>query len=227
MAFARTLSVRILFAPTIVFAILSVAPAFALEVLTATLPAAVVHRPYGPDPIQVTGGSRCAYNNVSFRVIHGRLPEGVTLSSGGYLSGIPRQTGTFPFMVRIGNDCEVIGRNFALRVEGAPILTVSPPALEFDSQAGSAPLEPARILVSSSWRDLPYWIEAEGADWIDCRPLLGRTPPEGHSLQADPVLVGVDPSKLKPGVYRVSLRILTWQATNEVRIPVTVRVSAP
>jgi hypothetical protein len=208
-------------------AVLGVIPAGALDVVTTTLPAAIVHRPYGPDPIQVSGGGRCTYNHVSFRVIQGRLPDGMTLSPGGYLSGIPRQTGNFPFMVRIGNECEVIGKSFALRVEGAPILEVSPASLEFHHRIGAANPDPAQILVASSWRDLPYWIEAAGADWIAIQPLLGRTPPDGHALHADPVRIGVDPTKLKPGVYRTSIRIVAWQAANEVRIPVTVTVTAP
>lgn len=208
-------------------ALLGAVPAGALEVITSTLPAAVVHRPYGPDPIQVSGGGRCTYNHLSFRVIQGRLPDGVTLSAGGYLSGIPRQTGNFHFMVRIGNDCEVIGKSFVLRVEGAPILEASPASIEFHYRTGGATPEPARILVASSWRDLPYWIETGGADWIEIRPLLGRTPPDGHALHADPVSIAVDPLKLKPGTYRINLRIVAWQAANDVRIPVTVAVTAP
>ncbi|MBL8230714.1 MAG: hypothetical protein JNL98_19635 [Bryobacterales bacterium] len=210
-----------------VVAVIHVPSMRGIEVLTRDLPAAVIHRPYGPDPILVTGGGRCIANNMSFRVIQGRLPDGVSLSSGGYLSGVPRETGTFPFMVRIANECTTIGRSFALRVEGAPILSISPATLHFQYQIGGPLPEPARVLVAASWKDLPYWIEAEGASWVDFRPLLGRTPPEGHAMQADPVLVSVDPSKLKPGVYRTSIRAVTWQGTNEARIPLVLTISEP
>lgn len=208
-------------------ALIPVPPARGIEVLTGSLPVAVIHHPYGPDPILVVGGGRCLSNNLSFRVIQGRLPDGVFLSSGGYLSGVPRETGTFPFMVRIANECAAIGRSFALRVEAAPILAVSPAALHFQYRVGGPLPEPARVLVAASWKDLPYWIEAEGADWVSFRPTLGRTPPEGHALQADPVIVSVDPSKLKPGVYRTSIRVVTWQGANEVRLPLVMTVSQP
>ncbi|MCS7026370.1 MAG: hypothetical protein NZV14_16345 [Bryobacteraceae bacterium] len=199
----------------------------ALEIIPSSLPIAVIHRVYGPEPIQVTGGGRCTVNNISFRLIQGRLPEGMWLSSGGYLGGTPREAGQFPFLVRIANDCLVLARSFVLRVEGAPVLQVWPLSLHLQYELGQTPVLAERILIAGSWRDLPYWIEAEDADWIDLRPLLGRTPPEGHALSSDPVTIVLKPSKLKPGIYRTSIRVLAGYGAAEARLPLTLRVTVP
>ncbi len=196
-----------------------------LEILTASLPTAVVHRPYSAPPVTVLGGGRCAQNSISMRVATGGLPEGLRLTAAGYLEGTPRQAGLFTFQIRAENECQVVAKTFALRVEGAPLLVAAPEELEFHYTAGGA-VPPGQVVrVSSSWEDMAYSIDAEGAAWLMLRPLRGRTPFPGAGLTGDPVAVGVDPAKLAPGSYRALLKVSAWETTNEPRIAVTLVVS--
>ncbi|MBV6430915.1 MAG: hypothetical protein IANPNBLG_01036 [Bryobacteraceae bacterium] len=197
-----------------------------LEILTAGLPTAAVHRPYSAPPVMVLGGGRCTGNSVSMRVATGALPEGLRLTSAGYFEGVPRQAGLFTFQVRADNECQVVVKTFTLRVEGAPLLIAEPEELEFQYTVGGVLPPPQVARVSSSWRDMAYSIDAEGATWLTLRPLRGRTPVSGAGLSGDPVAVGVDPAKLAPGTYRAFLKVSAWETTNEPRIPVTLVITA-
>ncbi|MBS1831009.1 MAG: putative Ig domain-containing protein [Acidobacteria bacterium] len=197
---------------------------FFLEIATSTLPTAIVHKPYKQDPIIALGPSRCPQNNLHFRLAFGQLPPGLQLTSSGYLTGTPTQTGTYQFLVRAGNDCEYTTRPFTLKVEGAPIFVTFPDSLDFEYTPNGPIPTPQTVLVSSSWPDMPYSIDPIGATWLSADPLRGRTQlPDGpHS--GDPVAISIDPAKLTPGTYRATLRISAWQATNSPTIPVTLRV---
>lgn len=199
--------------------------AFWLDFATGPLPRAVVGQPYLPGPIAVQGGARCTNNNVHTRVVMGELPEGITLSAAGYLRGIPRRTGSYSFLVRAGNDCAYSTRLFLLDVDGAPVLHVSEESLRFAVTQGSEAPHPQTFTVAANWRDMPYAIEGDQPEWLELRPLRGRTPLPESPLTGDPVTVHVDPAKLAPGVYRAVLRIAAPQVVEvqTVRIEVTVR----
>jgi len=188
------------------------------------LPVAILHRPYSTEPLVVEGGERCSANNVRFQVSSGRLPAGLRLTSGGYFAGTPRELGAFEIEVRATNNCGHATRGFTLRVDGAPILLLSADSLEFEYTSGGTLPSASLLFVSSSWRDMPYSIEAEGAAWVQLRPLRGRTPTEDTPHQGDPVSVSIDPSKLVPGTYRTYLRATAWQTSNEPAVAVTLVV---
>lgn len=198
----------------------------ALEIVTASLPVAVLHRPYTPEPLRIGGGARCTTNAPSVRIIRGGLPEGLSLSAAGFFTGVPRQRGVFQFTLEAANVCERTWKNLVLQVDGAPILQVEPDSLVFQYRQGEPVPAAAKLLVASSWHDLPYSIEADGASWIVLRPLRGRTPVPNDALIADPVRVAIDPSKLAPGVYRAMIRVTTWGPANEPLIPVTLTVTS-
>ncbi len=198
----------------------------AVEITTEVLPDAVVHRPYDPAPLTAAGGHRCTQNNINFSVVLGKLPPGITLSGGGFFSGVPPETGQFTFVVRAQNDCGMATRTYTLRVDGAPVLVLEPDSLEFRYRVGDPPPPPQSLRVASSWSGLPYSIYAEGAAWIQLRPLRGRTPPPGSGHSADTVAVVVDPSKLTPGVYRGWVKLTAFETTNEPTVPVKLTVSA-
>ncbi|MBL8177921.1 MAG: hypothetical protein JNK48_24805 [Bryobacterales bacterium] len=200
---------------------------FFLEIATLGLPTAIVHKPYHHDPIIALGPSRCGLNSQQFRVVLGELPPGMLLHASGYLSGTPSRTGSFQFLVRVGNDCEHATRLFELKVEGAPILVHAPDSLEFEYTINGPLPEPQTVVVSSSWPDMPYGIEAAGADWLDAQALRGRTqiPDGGHA--GDPVTIRIEPGKLKPGTYRTALRVSAWQSANSPLIPVTLKIHPP
>ena len=67
-----------------------------LEVLTTLVPNAVVNTPYTTQ-LQATGGAA----PYSWKVTAGALPEGLTLSSSGVISGVPSGQGQFSFTVEV------------------------------------------------------------------------------------------------------------------------------
>lgn len=195
-----------------------------LEIVTTTLPVAVVGRPYTPSPITVQGGGACAVNGVHFRVTSGRLPPGVSLSHGGYFDGTPTAMGTYRFVVRAENACMFYARALILKVDGPAILRVDPEALDFHYRKGGPAPTPKVIQISGSWPGLPYWAEAPGAAWLILQPAAGRTPPEGAALTRDSITVAVDAANLAPGVYRTLVRISAVDAAQAPSVAVTLRV---
>ena len=65
-----------------------------LIVATASLPDAPINQPYSQQ-LTATGG-----NVTSWSIVSGALPDGLTLSSGGLISGTPTKAGTFSFSVQ-------------------------------------------------------------------------------------------------------------------------------
>lgn len=204
----------------------SALPLHALELITAELPAAILNRPYAPDPLLAQGGGACAENSVTFRVVSGILPDGLRLSAGGYFQGIPRKEGLYSFAVRAANSCQTTTRTYTLRVDGTPILIASEQSLEFYYTTGVTLPAPKMFHVAANWRDMPYQCDAGGVTWLDWRPMAGRTPPEGSPLQGDPVDVYIVPDKLVSGVYRAPLRCTAWQSSRDVTVMVTLTVEA-
>jgi hypothetical protein len=72
-------------------------PSFSIR--TTLLPPAVAGQTYQP-ALSATGGDGSA---VSWALVAGALPDGVTLGTGGVFSGRPAVTGTFPITVRAAN----------------------------------------------------------------------------------------------------------------------------
>jgi len=61
----------------------------------------------------------------TFALVSGTLPAGVTLSSGGTLSGVPTQTGVFPVVFSATNIIGSVNQSFSLVVNAAPTFTNS------------------------------------------------------------------------------------------------------
>ncbi|WP_210184550.1 putative Ig domain-containing protein, partial [Rhizobium sp. YK2] len=99
-----------------------------ITVAPATLPCATVAASYS-QTITASGGT----SSYSFAVTAGALPDGVTLSSGGALTGTPTAGGTFNFTVTATDSSTGTGpfagsRAYSLSVS-APTITISPSAL--------------------------------------------------------------------------------------------------
>jgi large repetitive protein len=92
--------------------------------VTASLAAGAYAKPY--DKVFSVSGGAGPY---SFAVTSGTLPNGLTLSAGGELSGTPAQSGTFTFSVTATDTYGDTGTYpFTLFVDGAAI-TIAPPTL--------------------------------------------------------------------------------------------------
>jgi hypothetical protein len=97
----------------------------AITILPATLPNASVGAPYAPVNLTATGGTA----PYTFSVINGALPNGLTLTPTGTISGVPTSTGNFTFTVRAtdnvncpGTRTYVIAIGSTLSAEGGPTL---------------------------------------------------------------------------------------------------------
>jgi hypothetical protein len=85
----------------------------------------------------------------TYSVVGGSFPPGLSLSSGGHISGIPTVAGTYTFYIRQTDNCGIEGEGnapFVIRIEGgAPPLVVSAQSLA----TGEADLAYAATLSSS------------------------------------------------------------------------------
>ena len=70
------------------------------SIITTDIPQAVQYVPYGA-VIQNT--NRYDWNQVSYSLLEGELPEGMELRPNGELYGVPTETGTFEFIVEMDN----------------------------------------------------------------------------------------------------------------------------
>jgi hypothetical protein len=84
-----------------------------------------------------------------FSVNSGSMPSGVSLSSGGVLSGTPTQTGVFTFSVKVtdANGCSGVGTNYTMTI--APNLTTKSYADVGNTQLdGGLPAPPTPTVIS-------------------------------------------------------------------------------
>lgn len=73
------------------------------KIVTAELPDAVKYVPYGS---LIQQNNMYDWNMVSFKLADGALPDGMSIKRNGELYGVPTQTGTFEFTVRMDNSDE-------------------------------------------------------------------------------------------------------------------------
>jgi hypothetical protein len=193
-----------------------------IQIRTSDLPWAVVNTPYS-SLIATRVDGRCPSGDASLSLSDGALPRGLEIE-GGYLQGMPKETGTFHFSVRAVNTCSSVVNALELVVTGKPVLRVFPEELSCEYRTGQAGPLPLTVQVSSPWPDLPYSIQA-GAEWL-VRKGGGTTPGAGSGLATDAVSLEIDPKNLAPGVYRTSVRFAAWLGANSPVVSVTLRVVA-
>ncbi|MGE0193107.1 MAG: hypothetical protein AB7T63_13820 [Planctomycetota bacterium] len=93
------------------------ASAEALTIVTSQLPGAQRDVPYPATRIETRGGSGA----VTFDLLFGRLPAGLTLTSDGRVIGLPEETGAFPVVVRARSGAEEADRSLVLPVDAFAI----------------------------------------------------------------------------------------------------------
>jgi hypothetical protein len=101
-------------------------PSTTLQVSTAQLPGGNVAGGYSAT-LAATGGS----TPYSWSLLSGSLPNGLTLNSGGSISGTPSLAGSFPFSVQVKDAAsQTASRNFTINVAtaAAPTVSISSPA---------------------------------------------------------------------------------------------------
>ena len=86
------------------------------SIITKEIPGAVKYVPYGT---MIQNNNKYSWNTVSYSMIGGRLPKGMTVRQNGEIYGVPQETGEFTFTVRMTNshyDFSASERTFTLTV---------------------------------------------------------------------------------------------------------------
>ncbi|WP_270730374.1 putative Ig domain-containing protein [Shimia sp. Alg240-R146] len=190
-----------------------------LEISPADLPVGEFGASYS-QLLSASGGDG-AY---TFSVESGALPEGVTLSAAGNLSGIPLQTGTFYFDVAVTDTIGSTGsRGYALRINAITTLDIAPPSLP-NGAFGSAYAQKLAVtggdgnyLFSVSGGTLPQGISLTSSGELSGTPAAvgtfnftidvvdgeGNTGTRSYSLQIEAVagLLELAPTTLPAAIY--------------------------
>jgi hypothetical protein len=195
-----------------------------IEFVTPDLPWAVAEKGYEAPPLEVRVSGLCPIGGVGYAVVKGPLPQGVQLSRLGYFSGAPLHTGEFPFTVRASDGCGWIEKQFILVVTGAPVITVTPLRISFESKAGETPAE-QQMRVSATWPRLAYRLTVTNAAWLSATPEHGTTPRAGSAMADDIVHLRLDTTGLKPNHYRATITVSSWQALQPVEVEVALTVN--
>lgn len=69
-------------------------------IVTKEIPAAVKYVPYGT---MIQNSNKYSWNQVSYRLYSGKLPEGMEIKPNGEIYGVPQEAGSFTFTVRMQN----------------------------------------------------------------------------------------------------------------------------
>ena len=191
-----------------------------LRIQTRDLPWAIVGADYH-QKIETNVNPLCPGSDSVLSAI-GKLPRGLEMK-GEYLTGIPRETGTFRFRIRAANDCAATDQRLALVVTGKPILHVYPESLTFQMRTGHEAPPLQSVNVSATWPELAYTMKSD-AGWLIAKPHSGATPPEDSGLSSDPVKVQIGATEFAPGVYHCNLHFSTWEGANAPEVAVTLIV---
>jgi hypothetical protein len=195
-----------------------------IEFVTADLPWAIAEKGYEAPPLEVRVSGSCPIGGVGYGVVSGALPPGMQLSRLGYFSGTPLRTGEFIFTVRATNGCGWTGKRFTLVVTGAPVIIVTPLRISFECKAAETPAQ-QQMRVSATWPRLPYRMTVANAAWLTATPEHGATPREGSGMADDIVHLSVSTVGLKPGHYKASITVSSWQALQPVLVEVELKVN--
>ncbi len=183
------------------------------------LPPAIAGVPYTQTFVAAGGISP-----ITFRLGFGSdLPVGLTLSSGGVLSGIPTTSGPFSLLIEA---VDITGATFLQRytLNVAPVgtvfpsLTAVPSSINLNYVRGNPNPAPIPVNVGSTSGTLNFTAEAAGGSWISVAPGSGSTP--GF------VTLSFSMTGLAAGVYNGALNVTAASAVNSpLSLPVMLTVT--
>lgn len=139
-------------------------------VMTRLLKPGEMNEPYS-DRIKLASSSRSA----TFKLVKGALPEGLTLSRHGMISGIPAETGSFHFIVKAASRCGSF-RFYPLKI------MIDCPEISFETTA----LQDGEV-------GIPYHeaIIISGSVPVTTFTMISGTLPPGLFLSSDGMLDGI------------------------------------
>ncbi|RMG04606.1 MAG: hypothetical protein D6726_03050, partial [Nitrospirae bacterium] len=175
----------------------------------STLPGGVLKKSYSYQ-LTTSGG----VNPVTWSLVSGRLPSGLSLSKTGMISGTPYQHGTFTFTAMAVDSCTLkpqsVSKTFTLRIDPdcAPLVVSAPANL------------PAGTIGQAYSYSIPV---SGGFPDIGINIIGGNLPP-GLSLTRSGVITGVPTTS---GTYKFTLRVFDSCPTGsrEVRKDLTINIT--
>ncbi len=196
-----------------------------LQIISTALPNAIAGLPYGPQPINASGG----FAPYTFAITQGTLPAPLTFGSGQINSGVPAAAGSSSFTVTV---TDAVGNaasgSFTLVVEPtAPDLVLSQASVSFSIAVGAVTLPAAaNVTVGSSVAaSLGFNVVANpAAPWLNFTQ--NGNAPGTLAIQLDPV----NAPQLGAGTYTTTLSVACLPFSCSApphSIVVTVTVSAP
>jgi hypothetical protein len=127
-------------------------------------PGGLMGRPYA-DTLLTTGGT----GTNTWQVVSGALPTGLTLAANGRITGIPSQTGSFTFTVRVTSGAQQQQQQFGLVIT-APTLATAAVVTRLLTGAGALSVDDLKYLDLLGNKnntfdvgDFLAWVQATGA----------------------------------------------------------------
>jgi len=146
----------------------------------SALPSGTVGQGYSTQ-LQTTGGQAL----ISFSLVSGSLPTGLTLNSTGLISGTPTGSGTYPFRVRATDSCAIAPqsaeRDFSITVNAAPC-----PALSI--------ISPSTLSAGTVGQGYSYQLQTTGGQAPITFSFVSGSLPPGLNLGSTGLISGIPTS---------------------------------
>ena len=186
----------------------------------SSLPTGTVNVAYPATTLTATGGTGVYVN---WAVTAGTLPAGLTLSTGGILSGTPSVSGTSNFTVQVTDSASATAtKSFSLTISApGPAIGFSPTALSFAAVQGAGTPASQMVFISNTGGGTLNWFAVwTGGTFLS---LSGAT----WGTNSGTITALVNLGGLTAGTYSGNIQVSATGASNTPQnIPVTLTVSA-
>ncbi len=131
------------------------------SITTESLPEGTAGQPY-------TATLKATGNNIAWSLDSGTLPDGLTLSSDGAISGTPTTAGTYAFTVTAANDAGSDSKEYTLTITTVPVTGVSLDKASLSLYAGGTATLAATVAPDDATnKNLTWSSDAEGVATVD------------------------------------------------------------
>src|SRR5262245_11264382 len=156
--------------------------------------------------------------------IGGRPPPGLTLTSGGLLSGIPTEPGGYAIAINVVTPLTTLNRTFRLTIH--PRISAAPSSLRSSGNAGCYTPGQQNLVITSASTGVPFTVQVDDGNGGPAPPWLVLPIRSGTTVAV--VSVKVSPAGLSAGVYSARIRFTGVAGSTPTDIPVTLTlVDAP
>jgi uncharacterized protein (TIGR03437 family) len=163
--------------------------------------------------------------------IGARPPPGLTLTSGGLLSGIPTEHGGYAISIDLVTPLVTVNGRFAMvyrtfRLTIHPRISAAPSSLRFSGNAGGDAPGPQNLVITSASTGVPFSVQVDDGKGGPAPPWLVLPIRNGTTVAV--VSVSVSPAGLSAGTYSARIRFTGEAGSMPTDIPVTLTlVDAP